>query len=299
MATIAQPARSPFAPLITPFRVTRNMLRPILRTTRGKIGFFSTLFFMLVAIFGPVVLPNPRTDVDARSLAPSLEHPFGTDFQGKDILTLTIRGGRDVVLIALITGGLTTLIAIVLGSLAAYLGGVVDQVITGTANFILTIPYLILVSVLAAFIKFDNAYVLAPILAALFWPSLMRTIRAQVYSLRERDYIEAAVALDLGIGHIIVREILPNMASYIIVNLIFAITSAVYSQIALIFLGLVPLSGMNWGVMMSTANKQGAINSASTVWWLLLPVNVIALLQWSLITLAGSIEDAFNPRLRS
>jgi len=289
----ATPGRS--TPWLAPFRA----IRPLLRTPSGAIAFFGVVFFLVVTIAAPSVIPNPKVNVDTRLLPPSSTYLLGTDFQGKDILILLLRGGRDVVLIAMITGILTTTVAVTLGSLAAYLGGWIDSVITFIGNFILTIPYLILVSVLAAFIHLDSPYLLALLLSALLWPSLMRTIRAQVFSLREREYVEAAVGLDLGTFHIIFREILPNMASYILIHLIFAMTNAIYAQIGLLFLGLAPITGMNWGVMITTAQKQGAFSSPSQSLWLLAPVFTISLLQWSLITLARSIEDAFNPRLKS
>lgn len=297
----AQPQLSsnPLRAVTEPLSGLWRSIRTLMKSPNGTIGMIGTVFFISMALLGPDLLPKPAFQAGKRALPPSAEHVFGTDFQGKDILTLVVRGGREVVVTALITGGLTTAIAVVLGSLAAYLGGTVDRVITSIGNFILTIPYLVLLSVLAAFIKFDNLYLLGVLMAVLFWPSLMRTIRAQVFSLREREYVEAAQALDLGTAHIIFREILPNMASYIITHLIFAITNAVYSQVALIFLGLVPLDPGNWGIIMFNANKNGAIFNPDNIWWLLAPIQNIALLQWSLVTLARAIEDTFNPRLKT
>jgi peptide/nickel transport system permease protein len=225
---------------------------------------------------------------------------LGTDNTGKDVLTLIFRGGQDVLIVALLAGALTTVIAVGLGALAAYLGGVIDRAANGAANLLLTLPTFVLLSVLSTVVRLDNSLLLALLIALLSWPSLMRTVRSQVLTLRERDYVEAAVALDLGTPHIIVQEILPNMASYILINAIFVTTSAVYQMIALIFLGFVPISVKtpNWGVIINTASTDGAITNPDTTWWILAPVLTIAFLQWFLITLARSIEDVFNPRLK-
>jgi peptide/nickel transport system permease protein len=153
--------------------------------------------------------------------------------------------------------------------------------------------------VLAGLIRFNNVTLLAVILGALAWPSLTRAIRAQVLSLRERDFVEAARALDLGTGHIILREILPNMMSYIAISLIFAMTSAIYAQVGLVFLGLVPFSGTNWGVMLSLAWTRGAIFYRDSLWYIMSPVAAIALFQLSLVSLTRSLEEVFNPRLRT
>ncbi len=293
-ALIIPPRRRPLAGFVKP-------IRALLRKPAGAVGLIGTLVFLFIGFFGPYLVPTPRTDVDHIREAPSAQHLLGTDTNGKDIGVLIVRGGQDVLIVALLSGAITTVIAVGLGALAAYLGGLLDRAVNAIANFLLTIPSFVLLSVLSTVIRLDNSLLLALLISALSWPSLMRAIRAQVLSLRERDYIEAAVALDLGTPHIIVQEILPNMASYILINAIFVITSAIYTMIALIFLGFVPISVQtpNWGVTMNLASSQGAINGSDTAWWLLAPVLTIALLQWFLITLARSIEDVFNPRLKA
>ncbi len=274
-------------------------LRPLLKHPSGAFGFFGVMFFILLSFVGPLVIPPTKANPSKQYLAPSPTNILGTDNQGKDIFTQIVYGGAPVITVALIAGLIKTAVAITLGALAAYLGGVVDRVINGVANFILTIPYLVAVTVLASFIRLNSPVLLAFLIAAFAWPVLMRTVRAQVLSLREREYIEAARALNLGTFHIIFREILPNMASYIAISMILAMTNAIYAQIALITLGLVPFSDQNWGIMIFKARTLGAINTARTAMYILAPVLAIALFQWSLVTLARSIEDVFNPRLRT
>jgi len=273
--------------------------RAIRRHPSGAIGLFGVTFFLLMAFIGPLIVPVPRVNVQARSQPPSFEHILGTDNQGKDIAAQIVHGSRPVITVAVLTGLITTGIAITLGALAAFFGGLFDRVVNSAANFVLTIPYLVAMTVLASFIRLNSPIMQAIILSLWSWPVLMRTVRAQVLSLREREYVEAAVALNLGTPHIIFREILPNMASYIAISMILAMTSAIYAQIALITLGLVPLSDLNWGRMIFLARTTGALYLSDTVWFILAPVMAIALFQWSLVTLARSIEDVFNPRLRS
>jgi peptide/nickel transport system permease protein len=179
------------------------------------------------------------------------------------------------------------------------IGGVVDQILSAIANFILTIPQFPLLLVLASILSFTNRFYLALLFAALSWPALMRAVRAQVLSLRERDYVQAAVALDLGLPHIIIREVLPNLMSYIVVNMIFSIRSAMYYIVGLVFLGLVPLEEPDWGVMIYVGRQQGAIFNSDGASMILSPVIAIALFQLSLILFTRSLEEVFNPRLRS
>jgi peptide/nickel transport system permease protein len=175
----------------------------------------------------------------------------------------------------------------------------VDQVLGAIANFILTIPSFPLLLVLAAVVDFDSNFMLAVLFASLNWPTLMRAVRAQVLSLRERDYVQAAVALDLGLWHIITREVFPNMVSYIAVNLIFTIRVAMYSIVGLVFLGLVPLQEPDWAVMIFTGRQQGVLFLPAASSMLLAPVVAIALFQLSLVLFTRSLEEVFNPRLRA
>jgi peptide/nickel transport system permease protein len=152
--------------------------------------------------------------------------------------------------------------------------------------------------VIAAIFRPTSFFALAIILALLQWPALLRQIRAQVLSLKERDFVEAARSLDLGLMHIIFREMLPNMRSYIVIHFIIAMTLAIYAQAAIMFLGLVPLSGRNWAIMLYFAYNQGALFFKDSFFYLMGPIMAIALFQLSLVWLASGLEDVFNPRLR-
>ena len=226
-------------------------------------------------------------------------HLLGTDTQGRDIFSHIINGGTSLILTAVLAGLFSTLIAVVLGALAAIVGGVVDNVLTSIANFVLTIPSFPLLIVLAALIKLDSVVLLAGLIALLSWPVLMRAIRAQVLSLRERDYVEAAVALDLGLPHIILREILPNMMSFVAINFIFAITSAMYQQVGLIFLGMAPINDYTWGVMLYFGRTRGTLFSPDSASMVLSPVIAIAMFQVCMVLFARSLEEMFDPRLRT
>ena len=226
-------------------------------------------------------------------------HILGTDTQGRDIFSHIINGGTTLISTALVAGLISTLIAVVLGALAALLGGIVDTLITAVANLVLTIPSFPLLIVLAALIQLSNALALALLIAALSWPVLMRAVRSQVLSLRERDYVEAAFALDLGLPHIILREILPNMMSFVAINFIFAVTRAMYEQVGLIFLGMVPINDYTWGVMLYFGRSRGTLFSPDSASMVLSPVIAIAMFQVSMVLFARSLEEMFDPRLRT
>lgn len=278
-------------------RTTWRLLR---RNRAGFVGLWVVIGFVLLAYVGPHVLPiNTQVDVAAIDQPPSWHHLLGTDTQGRDIFSQIVLGGAGVISVAVLASAISTFIAISLGALAAFLGGAVDAFLLGVADVVLTIPQFPLLAVLAGLVRFQNLNDLAVILGLLSWPTLLRAVRAQVLSLREMDYVQAARALDLGTAHIIFREILPNLFSYIAVNFIFGMTSAIYSEVGLIFLGLVPLATNNWGVMISLAWVQGAIFYGNSLSYILSPVIAIALFQLALVSLSRGLDEVFNPRLRT
>jgi len=276
-----------------------SLIAIIARRPVGLIGLLGVGGFLVMTYVVPLVVP-PQSTVDVANVyrTPSLVHPLGTDFEGRDVLNQIIYGGRDIVNVALIAALLSTLIAVTFGSLAATLGGKVDTAVLTIADVVLTVPQLIVLIVVAALFRPEGFILVALILASLQWAGLLRQIRAQVLSLKEREYVEAARSLDLSLFHVIFREMLPNMASYVAIHFIFAMTGAVYAQVGLIVLGLIPLSGANWGVMLYFAQSQGALYFSDSFWYILSPILAISLFQLSLVALASGLEDVFNPRLR-
>ncbi len=275
-----------------------GVVRLMTRNTAGFLGFLVFALIVIVSFVGPFFTPDNPSNTAQIYKAPSAEHPFGTDFAGRDVMLQIINGGRSVLVVGFLAATLTTVIAVVFGALSAYAGGWLDSAITGLADIVLTIPQLPLLAVLAGLIAFKSAWQLALIIAALAWPTLLRAVRAQVLSLRERDYVEAARALDLGTAHILFREILPNMRSYIAISFTIGMTSAIYAQIGLYFLGLAPLAGDNWGIMLNFAWSRGAIYFKNSFWYIMAPIIAISLLQLSMVMMTRSLEDIFNPRLR-
>jgi peptide/nickel transport system permease protein len=289
----ARPRQNPFAGLIT-------FLRLMARNKAGFMGFLVVLVIVVGSFITPLVIPfNPSSgSTNMIYVAPSWAHPLGTDYEGRDVFVQVLRGGIDVVTVGFLAAFITTAIAVTFGALSAFVGGRVDWAITGIADIVLTIPVLPLFIVIAGLFTLSSTWQLSFILGAVSWPLLLRAVRAQALSLKERDYVEAARALDLGTRHIIFHELLPNMMSYIVINFVLAATSAIYLAVSLVFLGLVPLSESNWGVMLNLAYVRGAIYLPNALPYILGPAAAIVLLQFSLVLTLRSLDEVFNPRLR-
>jgi peptide/nickel transport system permease protein len=266
----------------------------------GFVGFLVVVGFILLALVGPYIVPlDTKVKVDKIYQTPSSEHWLGTDHQGRDTFSQIVHGGKDVIYVGFVAAFISTAIAVSFGTLAGFAGGRIDGTIMSITDIVLTIPVFPLLAVLAAFITLDSLTVLGVLLGLLAWPALLRAVRSQVLSLKERDFIEAARALDMGTSHIIFRELVPNMMTYIVISFTLALTSAIYTQVGLVFLGLVPISTSNWGVMISLAWTRGAIFYTDSLWYIMSPIVAIACFQLAVVTMSRSLELAFNPRLRT
>lgn len=278
---------------------TRAFFAALWRSKTGFAGFWIFLFICLMGLFGPyIVTPDKVANEDLIFTTPSWDHLLGTDSEGKDILKQIIAGGQDVIVVGLVSSLISTFIAVAFGALAAYVRGWIDSLVIQVTDFFLTIPVFAVLIVLSGSLRLDSAFLLAVLLGLFGWPGLLRAVRAQVLSLKEREYVEAARLVDLGTTRILFREILPNMASYLMIHFIIGMTSAVYALAGLYLLGLAPMSGTNWGIMINQGWIKAVFYNTDSMSYILSPLAVISLLQLSSIWLVRSLEEIINPRLR-
>ncbi len=281
-------------------RETVKTFKLLSRNKMGLFGFCVVVFIVLISFVGPLIWPpEASANVDDINQGVSARHWLGTDFQGQDNLRKIINGGKDIVITAFLTGMIATVIAVTVGSLSAFIGGRVDSFLMELVNIWLTIPKFPLLAVMATVLKLNNVVTLSVLMALLDWPGLSRQVRSQVLSLKQRDYVEAATMLDLGTPNIIFRELLPNMMSFITIAMIGTMTFAIYQQTSLVFLGIVPYSSANWGVMISAAERRGVLYNPQAIWSILTPIGAIVLFQLGLVSFARSLDEVFNPRLRT
>lgn len=223
------------------------------------------------------------------------EHPFGQESTGKDYFALVMRGTQQSMIIAVIVGLLSTVIGAVVGAASGYFRGWVDSVLMRLTDLIIVIPLLVLAAVLgqmAAGLKL-GVFPLAVVLGIVSWTSLARLVRGEVLSLREKEYVAAAIAMGAKPSRVIFKHLLPNTIGVIVVNATFAIAGAVLLETSLSFLGFgVQAPDTSLGLLISQYQ-----NSFSTrpwlFWW---PGMVILAVALSVNFLGDGLRDAFDPR---
>lgn len=280
------------------------MLVDIVRATvRNKVALFGAvilLAYLLMATIGPLVVHlDTVTRWEYRFQPPSWEHPLGTDHLGKDTFAQIVHGSRDVLGIAVITALFSILIAISIGAVSGYTGGKVDAVLNGGINVFLTIPPLPVMLIAAALFAVTDVVGFALLLAVWMWPGLARAVRAQILTLKEREFAEASRCLGLGTFHIVFRELIPNLMPYITIEFVRLIRGAVTASVGIMLLGLAPFSPTNWGVMLNLAMfHTGAVFVPKAIFYVLSPMAAIVILQLGSLCFARGMEEVLNPRLR-
>jgi peptide/nickel transport system permease protein len=273
-------------------------LRRLLSNRKAAIGLSILLFFTFLAVASPVLT---RTDASRRSgmphEAPSAEHPFGTTRRGQDVLDQLIVGARATLGVGVAAGTLATLLAIIFGMTSGYFGGWVDDILSLFINIVLIIPALPLVIVLASFLDKPGPVTIALVLGFTSWAWGARVIRAQMLSLRSRDFVAAAQIIGEPAWRILFVEILPNMTSLVVSGLIGATLYAVVAMVGLEFIGLGNADAITWGTMLFWAQNSSALLTGA--WWTFIPPGLaIALLGFSFAMINFAIDEVTNPRLR-
>ena len=272
-------------------------VKTVLSNRQSAIGGTILLIMVLIACFGPELFPyDTTTDALNKFQAPSAQHWLGTDELGRDLFRQLISGTRDVLLIACLTSLFAVCVGVVLGMVSGLVGGLTDKIIQLITNLFLSIPSFPMMLAMSAFMQIDDAVTFALVLAMFNWAGLCRAIRAQVISIKERDYIQICKVMNLTRRHIVFKELIPNVASYILVNFILIMRNATIGSVGIMMLGLASFDPSNWGAILNRA-KAVILNPDATLLWLA-PILAIMLLQTGALLLANGLDETLNPRLR-
>lgn len=275
-----------------------------------RIGLLLLVIMALATLIAPLILPEPDAlDLAARFAEPSWDHLLGTDELGRDIASRLLHGGRISLTVAAITALLAALIGTVIGLLAGYHGGMLDAALMRLTDGIMSLPLLPLLIVLAAAdpeklgIDPDMAASegfavarLSIIIACVGWTTVARLVRASTLSTRTRDYVRAAVATGASPSRVMLRHVLPNIASPIVVATTLSVGNIILIESALSFLGLgirPPLA--SWGNMLTGAMDVVWSTPSLAVW----PGAAILLTVLAFNLLGDGLQRVFDPKSRS
>ena len=266
------------------------------------------LAIVLILVIGCIVGPNISPyDVEKSSLRiryqpPSLEHPFGTDDLGRDMLTRLLHGGRISLSIGLFSMLVAVTLGVTIGSIAGFFGGTIDNILMRFTDLMLTIPRLFLLIIMAVILRGINwpyiqeaGGILAIILVigVLSWMSIARLVRGSFLSLREKEFVEAARSLGLSDVRIIIRHILPNAISPVIVAATLGLAGAIITESGLSYLGFgVQPPTPTWGNMLRNAQEEML---RGHMWMAIFPGLMIFIVVLSINYMGDGLRDALDP----
>ncbi|MCB1467232.1 MAG: ABC transporter permease [Rhizobiaceae bacterium] len=259
------------------------------------IGLVLMAIVCLVALLAPLVFPESPCKMVQRPFLPPFENGaflLCTDTLGRDVAAGLAHGARISILVGFVSTLVDLLIGVPIGALAGYNGGLVDDALMRLTELFQTVPSFALAIVLVAIFQPSVVSIIGAI-AVVSWPPVARLVRGEVLSLRTREYVEAATVVGQSHLTIIVRQILPNALSSIIVLASLMVATAILLESSLSFLGLGDPNVMSWGYMIGASRT--VIRQA---WWLsFFPGLAILLTVLALNLIGEGLNDAFNPRL--
>jgi peptide/nickel transport system permease protein len=285
-------------------------IRAFKKSRMGMLGLAILLIFGMMAILaeplydlGIIDNPNKVTESSNYTRAlkpPSSDHLLGTDEKGRDVFSEIFFGSRNSLIVGFAAALITMVMGAGIGLLAGTYGRSVDEFLMRTTDLFLVIPWLPFAVILATFLPPENKPSLFKIIVVIgitSWPATARIVRAQVLSIRERSFVERAVAIGSGKLHIMGTHLLPNVFPLVFANAILSVSYAILSEAFLSFFGLSDVTKITWGLMLYNSFNFGGF--ANEAYWFVLPPGIciiIVVLGFTFVSYA--LDEIMNPRLR-
>lgn len=280
------------------------MVRQFLASWKVKLGMGILLFFVLLAIFGELLIRNvlgiDPLAVDYENLAqpPSAQYWLGTNMVGQDVFAQAVIGARGSVLVGFVSGTIAVVIGVLVGTWSGYSAGLIDRVTMAVVNVLMTLPSMAVLFILAGYVRDAGLIMIAVVIGVLAWPGSARAIRAQTLSLRNRDFTTALRGIGESRWRIVAVEIVPHLGGIISAMFLTALVGGIFAESGLAFLGIGNTNGMSWGLLIGQAQQQGALLRG--MWWWFLPPGVcIALIGFATALVNFGLDEITNPALNA
>jgi peptide/nickel transport system permease protein len=262
------------------------------------VGISIFILTIALALLFPAFYSIDVKTVSAPMLPPSGKHWLGTNHMGIDMVSLLISGLRSSLYVGLMAGIVATIVGTLLGVYAGFKGGWQDEVITLLTNLFVVIPqFVVLVLISASLTEGRSLTLIAIIIALTSWTWSARAVRAQSSSLKTRDHIALARVNGDGTLGIVIKHIIPYLASYVFMVFIIQTASGIISESCISMIGLGPYDTVSLGTILNDAMRNEALSDGA--WWAFIPATVlISMVVFALYVINTSMEGVFNPRLR-
>lgn len=267
-------------------------------TWMAKVGLAILAFFIGVVVYADLFVPFDMSYSSTDILEdPSWEHPFGTDAVGQDVLVRTMHGTKASLFVGFTAMAISMGIGTGVGLLSGYWGGWKDEVIMRVNDVFLSIPWLVLMLVIASVFQARTLLAVIIVIGVTGWSTTARIVRSQVLSLKARQFVERAKAIGSGEMHIIRKHILPNVVPIVFANAILTIAIAILSESTLSFLHLGPQDVETWGRVLEDAYVASAM-IAGPYTFIIMPGLCIVVVVLGFTFVGYAMDEVLNPKLR-
>jgi peptide/nickel transport system permease protein len=272
--------------------------------SKNKLAMISLVFLIIVAIvscLAPYITSAniAKINIGEMNLKPTGKHWLGTDTSGRDVFTRLLYGGRISLLVGISCTVFVIFLGTLIGSVSGYFGGAADSLLMRFTDFILNFPFLVFVIVLNAILmgKVSGLWVLIGVISLLSWGGIARIVRSKILAEKENEYITAAVSIGCSPAKVIMKHLLPNVLSTIIVQATITFATMIVVESGLSFLGFgVPQEIPSWGNMLNSASQPDVLQFKLWIW--VPPALAITLTILSINFVGEGLKDALNPKSR-
>jgi peptide/nickel transport system permease protein len=298
-APVSEAPRSAEAvPAVPPGRKRSDFVYYGLRNKKLVFGLGLELLLVLLAIIGPMIAKyTPGDYTGFAGKAPGSRFWLGTTSLGQDVFAQLANGLRDSYLVGALGAGCASVVGMALGFIAGWRGGIVDEIVQMITNIIVMIPSLVLLIVIGAYLPSKPVWFEGVFIGLTTWPWVARAVRAQTFSLRQREFVDMAKLSGRRPWEIIIKDIAPNMASYLFLVIILLYGSSMLLAASYDFLGLGNTNVISLGYMMQQAESDVALQ-LHYWWWFIPPGAVLTAMVAALLVANVGLDEVFNPKLR-
>lgn len=272
----------------------KDLLKRTVRHHLALIGLIILIPMFFCAVFAPLIAPHDPIEPDIKKIlsGPSFSHPFGTDTLGRDVFSRVLYGTRISLLVGFVSVGIAILIGLIVGSISGYFGGFVDEIIMRFVDLMMCFPTFFLILAVIAILE-PSIWNIMIVIGLTSWMGTARLVRAEILSIKSKEYVLAAKAQGFGPLRIIFRHVLPNAVTPVYVVATLGIGGAILTESALSFLGIgVQPPTPSWGNILTQAK-----DNIEVAWWLsVYPGLAIFLTVMGYNLLGEGLRDIFDPR---
>ena len=277
-----------------------KMWELLLKSRKAIFGLVVLIVFILLGTVGPFFVGDPyNMNLNQMGKPPSLAHFLGTTSFGQDVFAQLCNAVGNSLLVGLVAGVLGTLIAVFVGAVGPYIGGLADRISNLVTNLALVLPLIPLFIIIASVVRGLNLVLIGVILAVTAWPWAARSIRSQMLTLKEREFVNLARMSGDGAVRIVVAEILPNMMAYIMMVFVILTGTAILTESALSMIGVSTTPTITLGYMLYWAQHETIVPFWWNIWWWFIPPGIVlTVILTAFFVIHAGLDEVFNPKLR-